>query len=96
MPRSDLLFTGRRLPEGAGNMTGEELKAARLALGLSQDEFAQLVRVSSGRTVRKWEDGERQIPGPVTVLVALFLECADAWRCRCHMADMQKKPPCGC
>jgi len=51
-------------------MTGEELKAARLALGLSQDEFAQLVRVSSGRTVRKWEDGERQIPGPVTVLVA--------------------------
>jgi len=96
MPRSDLLFTGRRLPEGAGNMTGDELKAARLALGLSQDEFAQLVRVSSGRTVRKWEDGERQIPGPVTVLVALFLECADAWRCRCHMTDMQKKPRCGC
>ena len=96
MPRPDLSFTGRRLPEGAGNMTGEELKAARLALGLSQDEFAQLVRVSSGRTVRKWEDGERQIPGPVTVLVALFLECADAWRYRCHMADMQKKPRCGC
>jgi len=46
--------------------------------------------------MRKWEDGERQIPGPVTVLVALFLECADAWRCRCHMTDMQKKPRCGC
>lgn len=96
MPRSKMSFTGRRLPEGAGIMTGEELKAARLALGLSQEEFAQLVRVSSGRTVRKWEDGERQIPGPVTVLVALFLDCADAWRCRCHMTDMQKKPRCGC
>jgi hypothetical protein len=96
MPRPNLLFAGRRRPEGAENMTGEELKAARLALGLSQEEFAQLVRVSSGRTVRKWEDGERQIPGPVTVLVALFLDCADAWRCRCHMTDMQKKPRCGC
>lgn len=77
-------------------MTGEELKTARLALGLSQEEFAQLVRVSSSRTVRKWEDGERQIPGPVTVLVALFLECSDAWRCRCHMPDMRKTTRCGC
>ena len=36
------------------------------------------------------------VPVSVTVLVALFLECADAWRCRCHMTDMQKKPRCGC
>lgn len=96
MLRPDMSFARRRLPENQWIMTGAELRQARLALGLSQDEFAQLVRVSSGRTVRKWEDGERQIPGPVTVLVALFLECADAWRCRCHMADMRKKPRCDC
>lgn len=72
-------------------MRPEQLKAARLALGLSQNEFAELVRVSTGRTVRKWEDGEREIPGPVTVLVELFLCCPDAWRCRCGMEDMQAK-----
>ena len=55
---------GARLLESMEIMTGEALKAARLALGLSQDEFAQLVRV--------------------------------AWRCRCHMPDMRKKPRCGC
>ena len=69
-------------------MTGDDIKCARLLLGLSLDEFAKLIRVSSGRTVRKWENNERAIPGPVTVLTELFLNCPDAWQCRCSMADM--------
>lgn len=77
-------------------MTGEELRHARLALALTLDEFAQLVRVSSGRTVRKWEDGEREVPGPVSVLVELFLSSSDAWRCRCRMSDMANAFRCKC
>ena len=50
-------------------MTPEELKSARHALGLSAEGFASWVNVQSGRTVRKWEAGDRDIPGPVAVLV---------------------------
>jgi len=77
-------------------MTGQDLRRSRLALGLTLDEFARLVRVSSGRTVRKWEDGEREVPGPVAVLVELFLISPDAWRCRCRMSDMADAFRCKC
>lgn len=55
-------------------MTPEELKAARRALGLSAEGFALWVGVSGNRTVRKWENGERDIPGPVQVLVKAVME----------------------
>lgn len=77
-------------------MTGEQLRRSRLALGLTLDEFARLVRVSGGRTVRKWEDGEREVPGPVAVLTELFLSSSDAWRCRCKMSDMSGVFRCKC
>lgn len=54
-------------------MTPAELKSARRALGLSAEGFARVVGVESGRTVRRWEAGDRDIPGPVKVLVALAL-----------------------
>lgn len=50
-------------------MTPAELKSKRHALGLSAERFAHLVRVQSGRTVRKWEAGDRDIPGPVIVIL---------------------------
>ena len=55
-------------------MTPAELKAARQALGLSAEGFAQAVRVESGRTVRRWESGERDIPGPVLALLDIWLD----------------------
>ena len=55
-------------------MTPDNLKAARHALGLSAEGFAKLVRVESGRTVRRWEAGERDIPGPVQALVDALME----------------------
>ena len=57
----------------ASEMTATELKAARHALGLSAEGFAKLVRVESGRTVRRWEAGDRDIPGPVVVIVDALL-----------------------
>jgi hypothetical protein len=49
--------------------TPAELKAARHALGFSADGLARMLRVDDGRTVRRWEAGEREIPGPVIVLM---------------------------
>jgi hypothetical protein len=47
----------------------EALRAARVALGLSADGLARMVRVEDGRSVRRWEAGESAIPGPVTVIL---------------------------
>jgi DNA-binding transcriptional regulator YiaG len=55
-------------------MTPAQLKKARHALGLSAEGFARLVGVKSGRTVRRWESGEREIPGPVVKLLAILKE----------------------
>ena len=61
-------------------MSPEDLKSARKTLGLSQAEFARVVGVASDRTVRKWEDAERDIPGPVDVLVRLLIALPAARR----------------
>lgn len=53
-------------------MTPAELKAKRHALGLSAERFARAVGVHGGRTVRKWEAGERDIPGPVIVILEMI------------------------
>jgi DNA-binding transcriptional regulator YiaG len=50
-------------------MTPTDLKDSRRRLGLSQTKFAALCRVESARTVRRWEKGERDIPGPVVRLL---------------------------
>jgi len=59
-------------------VTPRALKSTRKSLGLSQAEFARMVGVASDRTVRKWEDGERDIPGPVIVIMGLIASCPDA------------------
>lgn len=55
-------------------MTSEELKAARRALKLSAEGFARLVGVQSGRTVRRWERGDRDVPGTVERLLDALAE----------------------
>ena len=50
-------------------MTPTEFRHIRHALGLSTEGLARLLQVSSGRTVRRWEAGDRSIPGPVRVLM---------------------------
>lgn len=53
-------------------MTPDELKAARVELGLTQPEFAKVFQVSP-RAVGGWEQGERNgrphtIPNPVALV----------------------------
>lgn len=58
-------------------MTPSQLRAIRSDLGLSTEGLARLLRVKSGRTIRYWEAGEREIPGPVVVLLTGLLESED-------------------
>jgi len=62
-------------------LTPHELKTARNALGLSADRFAATVGVADGRTVRRYEAGERAVPGPLERLLQLAAEVpqARAW-----------------
>lgn len=55
-------------------MTPAEFKAARKALGLSANAMAEALKVSDGRTIRRWESGQRDIPGPAIVAVGYMLK----------------------
>jgi DNA-binding transcriptional regulator YiaG len=55
-------------------MTPLELKAARKTLGLTQGELARALGMSGDRIVRRWESGERPVPGPVARMVRVFIE----------------------
>jgi hypothetical protein len=54
--------------------TKDELKAARHILGLSAEGLVTMVRMGDGRTVRRWESGESEIPGPVTVILETAMD----------------------
>lgn len=61
-------------------MTPQQLKSARHALGLSCRELANALsdpdrehRKVHPRTIRRWEAGSQDIPGPAVVAVKLLL-----------------------
>lgn len=54
-------------------MTKSELRDALSDLGLNQSEFARMIGIDP-RQVRRWVAGDTAVPGPVVVLVKLWLE----------------------
>lgn len=70
-------------------MTPSELKSIRHTLGLSAEGLARLVGVEAGRTVRRWEAGDRDIPGPVRVLLSAIMASAAVRR---HFGIEIKEP----
>lgn len=75
-------------------MTPPEIKAARHALGLSAEGLAQLGNklgrplAQSGRTVRRWESGEQDVPGAVVALLTVLLRSREARRIMGLPADL--------
>lgn len=55
-------------------MTPADLRAARKRLGLTQAQLACRLELESDRAIRRYENGDRPIPGPVKVAVELMLE----------------------
>lgn len=60
-------------------LTPEEVRAARIRLGLTQHQLACLLRMGADgkRAVRRWESGDRPISGPASVVLEALL---DGWR----------------
>ena len=54
-------------------MTPKDFKSARQTLGLSSKGMARALQVESGRTIRRWEAGDREIPGPAIVALTFML-----------------------
>ena len=54
-------------------VSGEEIKACRKRMGLTQAEFAGLVN-SSKKTVERWEGAEAGVSGPIVSLVKVLSE----------------------
>jgi len=52
-------------------MTSEELHALRKSIGLTQEQAAEKFGVDI-RSYRRWENGERGIPGPAVVLARIL------------------------
>ncbi len=60
-------------------MTSDQFRAALAELQLSQAAFARLAMVNA-RTVRRWCDGTRAVPGPVVALLQVMItkdECRE-------------------
>lgn len=55
----------------------DSFRSARRSLGLSVNRCAEILRVGA-RNVMRWEDGERDIPGPAKALLELLLDCPAA------------------
>lgn len=53
-------------------MTPAELRAIRKRYGLTLDQLAALLRVSSKRTVMRWEAGEVPVSGPASIIYELM------------------------
>lgn len=53
-------------------MNGATFRDIRRKAGLTQSGLARRLRVSDLRTIRKWEAGEREISGPVSLLMELL------------------------
>ena len=62
---------GRERPSRSFWLTGPDVKAVRERTGLSQQEFATLLRVSV-RTLQNWEQSRRQPTGPAAALLRIF------------------------
>jgi len=58
-------------------MTGEEVRDARMTMGMTQRQLAEalgLDATNSKDTVRGWEAGRRTVSGPISVAVRMLLE----------------------
>jgi transcriptional regulator with XRE-family HTH domain len=51
-------------------------------MGLSQSKMAETLGLKTSRAIRQYEAGERQVSGPVAVLVAMLLEQANGNQCQ--------------
>jgi putative transcriptional regulator len=68
MKEMNEVAAGKRKPSRTFQVDASSVKALRAKLGLSQPQFAALLRVDVG-TLRNWEQGRREPTGPAKALL---------------------------
>jgi len=63
---------GKALPSRRFDIVPTDVKAVREKIGLSQSEFAQLMRVSV-KTLQNWEQHRRNPTGPAAALLKIVV-----------------------
>jgi DNA-binding transcriptional regulator YiaG len=53
-------------------MTPATFKAIRERAGLTQAGLASRLRLADSRTIRRYEDGSREVSGPVSLLMEMI------------------------
>ena len=53
-------------------MNPATFKAIRERSGLTQGQLATRLRLSDSRTIRRYEDGSREVSGPVAILMEML------------------------
>ena len=53
-------------------MTPATIKAIRNRAGLSANQLASLLRISDGRTIRRWESGDVPVTGPASIILEML------------------------
>jgi len=61
---------------------GIDIRTARRKLGLSIEGLRRLLRMgeNSGKTIRRWQSGEQDVPGPVAAFLEVLMKSAEARR----------------
>ncbi len=67
---------GQAFPSRSFKISGPDVKSVREQTGLSQSEFALLLRVSV-KTLQNWEQNRRQPTGPAAALIRIFERAPD-------------------
>lgn len=67
---------GKAAPSRRFEVTAPDAKAVREQIGLSQSEFAQLMRVSV-KTLQNWEQHRRHPTGPAAALLKIVSTAPD-------------------
>ena len=75
-PKRRLVKRRHRAHPSVEVMRADAFKEARQELGLGQDELGAMLGLSGSpkRSVRRYEQGESQIPGPIIRLIRAFLD----------------------
>lgn len=58
-------------------MNKDEIRAARQALGLSCEKFADAIGIKSGRTIRRYESGELRPRETVVIVIRRLVADAE-------------------
>ncbi len=60
-------------------MTPKQMRVARKSLGLTQADLAMHLGLADGRTIRKWEAEQRDIPQAQAGILEWMYQCNPEW-----------------